>query len=69
MKLLINVIVVSVVIGIPHVKRDSENYLFSSLNSLIAAMTPDEKDDCLLVVFIAEVNHFIEYCFAILVVI
>jgi hypothetical protein len=46
---------VSVVIGIPHVKREEEVYLFSSLFSLISAMSPDEKDDCLIVVFVAEV--------------
>lgn len=36
-------------------KREEEVYLFSSLFSLISAMSPDEKDDCLIVVFVAEV--------------
>ena len=47
---------VSVVIGIPTVKRDSTSYLTLTLTSLTAAMSEKEKNDCLIVVFIAEVR-------------
>ncbi|KAM4053685.1 alpha-1,3-mannosyl-glycoprotein 4-beta-N-acetylglucosaminyltransferase-like protein MGAT4D [Anomaloglossus baeobatrachus] len=47
---------VSIVIGIPTVKRDKQSYLLETLRSLFSAMSAAEKQDCVVVVFIAEVN-------------
>lgn len=46
---------VSIVIGIPTVKRDSVSYVAQTIDSLIAGMTREEQDDCLIVLFVAEV--------------
>ncbi|XP_062902700.1 alpha-1,3-mannosyl-glycoprotein 4-beta-N-acetylglucosaminyltransferase B-like [Mobula hypostoma] len=48
---------VSMVMGIPTVKRESQTYLMDTLNSLIYELSPDEKRDCVIVVLIAEVNE------------
>lgn len=45
---------VSVVVGIPHVKREI-NYLYTTLNSLFAALSDEEKLDSMFIVFIGEV--------------
>ena len=47
---------VSIVIGIPHIKRDKESYLVQTLNSLIGSLSEEEKQDCILVLFVAEVK-------------
>lgn len=47
---------VSMVLGIPTVKRDKQSYLLSTLNNLITRMTEEERNDTLLVVFIAETD-------------
>ena len=47
---------VSIVIGIPTVKRDSVSYVAQTIDSLIKGMTTEEQDDCLIVVFVAEVK-------------
>lgn len=47
---------VSVVLGIPTVKRDKQSYLLSTLNNLITRMSEEERNDTLLVVFIAETD-------------
>lgn len=48
-------VAVSIVIGIPTVKRDSVSYVARTIDSLITGMTPEEQDDCLIVLFVAEV--------------
>uniref|UniRef100_A0A8C5LYY9 MGAT4 family member D n=1 Tax=Leptobrachium leishanense TaxID=445787 RepID=A0A8C5LYY9_9ANUR len=47
---------VSIVFGIPTVKRDKQSYLMDTLNSLFREMSAEEKDDCVVVVFIAETS-------------
>ncbi|CAJ0942080.1 unnamed protein product [Ranitomeya imitator] len=47
---------VSIVIGIPTVKRDKQSYLMDTLRSLFSELSAAEKQDCVVVVFIAEVN-------------
>lgn len=47
---------VSIVIGIPTVKRPVESYLLSTLTNLIENMTPVERGKVLLVIFIAETD-------------
>uniref|UniRef100_V9KCP5 Alpha-1,3-mannosyl-glycoprotein 4-beta-N-acetylglucosaminyltransferase B n=1 Tax=Callorhinchus milii TaxID=7868 RepID=V9KCP5_CALMI len=48
---------VSVVIGVPTVKREVQTYLLDTLDSLIYELSPEEKKDCVIIVFIAEVNE------------
>lgn len=48
---------VSLVMGIPTVKRESHTYLLDTLNSLIYELSPDEKRDCVIVILIAEVEE------------
>ncbi|GIY23385.1 alpha-1,3-mannosyl-glycoprotein 4-beta-N-acetylglucosaminyltransferase A [Caerostris extrusa] len=47
---------VTVVLGIPTVKRDVQSYLMSTLQNLIENMSPEEKMDCIIIVFIAETD-------------
>ncbi|XP_039607583.1 alpha-1,3-mannosyl-glycoprotein 4-beta-N-acetylglucosaminyltransferase B-like isoform X3 [Polypterus senegalus] len=47
---------VSLVFGIPTVKREKESYLMETLKSLLFELTKEEKDDSVIVVFIAEVD-------------
>ena len=47
---------VSMVLGIPTVKRDVQNYLMTTLKNLIDRMSPLEISDTLIVVLIAEVS-------------
>ena len=48
-------ILVSVVIGIPTIKRERDSYLMQTLDSLLDNLSDDERDDVLIVVFIGEV--------------
>lgn len=41
--------------GIPTVKREVKSYLIETLHSLIDNLYPEEKQDCVIVVFIGEV--------------
>lgn len=41
--------------GIPTVKREVKSYLMETLHSLIDNLYPEEKLDCVIVVFIGEV--------------
>ncbi|XP_014681773.1 PREDICTED: alpha-1,3-mannosyl-glycoprotein 4-beta-N-acetylglucosaminyltransferase A-like isoform X1 [Priapulus caudatus] len=45
---------VSLVIGIPTIQRQVKNYLLETLQSLLDAMTADDKQTTLIIVFIAE---------------
>lgn len=47
---------VSVVMGIPSVKREVHSYLTDTLSSLISELTQQEKEDSVIVVLIAEVR-------------
>lgn len=47
---------VSVVLGIPTVKREVQSYLMATLKNLLDRMSPVETSDTLIVVLIAEVN-------------
>uniref|UniRef100_A0A8C1ST19 Alpha-1,3-mannosyl-glycoprotein 4-beta-N-acetylglucosaminyltransferase B n=1 Tax=Cyprinus carpio TaxID=7962 RepID=A0A8C1ST19_CYPCA len=45
---------VSIVMGVPSVKREVHSYLTDTLSSLMSELSPAEKEDCVIVVFIAE---------------
>uniref|UniRef100_A0A2I3GYI1 Alpha-1,3-mannosyl-glycoprotein 4-beta-N-acetylglucosaminyltransferase A n=1 Tax=Nomascus leucogenys TaxID=61853 RepID=A0A2I3GYI1_NOMLE len=49
-------ITVSIVMGIPTVKREVKSYLIETLHSLIDNLYPEEKLDCVIVVFIGETD-------------
>lgn len=49
---------VSVVLGIPTVKREVQSYLLATLQNLIDSMNEEEASDSLIVIFIAEVPNF-----------
>lgn len=44
------------VMGIPTVKRDIQSYLMTTLQNLIENMSQEEREDCVIIVFIAEVR-------------
>lgn len=50
---------VSVVLGIPTVRREKQSYLMETLQNLVEGMNTEEAEDAILVVFIAEVSAFI----------
>lgn len=43
--------------GVPSVKREVHSYLTDTLSSLMSELSPAEKEDCVIVVFIAEVKN------------
>ncbi|XP_014438906.1 alpha-1,3-mannosyl-glycoprotein 4-beta-N-acetylglucosaminyltransferase A isoform X2 [Tupaia chinensis] len=47
---------VSIVMGVPTVKREVKSYLVETLHSLIDNLYPEEKLDCVIVVFIGETD-------------
>lgn len=47
---------VSIVIGIPTIRRDKTSYLQQTVASLIQGMSKEEQKECLIVVFVAEPN-------------
>ena len=47
---------VSIVLGIPTVKRDGKNYLLGTLKSIFDNIPPEEEADVLVVIFIAETD-------------
>lgn len=47
---------VSMVLGIPTVKRDKQSYLLSTLNNLITNMNEEERNDTLILVFVGETD-------------
>ena len=51
-------VTVSMVLGIPTVKREGQSYLLATLQNLIDSMSEEEAADSLIVIFIAEVPHF-----------
>ena len=44
--------------GVPTIKREKISYLTETLRSLIDELSVEEKEDCLIVLFIAEVIDF-----------
>lgn len=46
------------VMGIPTVKRKVKSYLSETLRSLIDKLSPEEKLDCVIIVFVGEVSVF-----------
>lgn len=50
---------VSIVLGIPTIKRESQSYLLQTLNSLLEQMNSTEAADTLIVVLIAEVKRIV----------
>nr|XP_006011128.1 PREDICTED: alpha-1,3-mannosyl-glycoprotein 4-beta-N-acetylglucosaminyltransferase B-like [Latimeria chalumnae] len=47
---------VSMVMGIPTVKREKESYLLNTIKSLFFAMSPEQKNDCIIIIFVAETD-------------
>ncbi|NWI94905.1 MGT4B acetylglucosaminyltransferase, partial [Pitta sordida] len=47
---------VSLVMGIPTVKRENQNYLISTLHSLLYELSEEQKKDCIIIIFVAEVT-------------
>lgn len=47
---------VSVVIGVPTVRREKQSYLMDTLQNLVDGMSVAEANDTLIVVFVAEVS-------------
>ncbi|XP_070818438.1 alpha-1,3-mannosyl-glycoprotein 4-beta-N-acetylglucosaminyltransferase B [Chaetodon trifascialis] len=47
---------VSIVMGIPTVKREKQSYLVSTLSSLFYSLTPSQQQELLIIVFVAETN-------------
>ncbi|XP_008298427.1 alpha-1,3-mannosyl-glycoprotein 4-beta-N-acetylglucosaminyltransferase B [Stegastes partitus] len=47
---------VSIVVGIPTVKREKQSYLVNTLSSLLFSLTSSQRRDLLVVVFVAETN-------------
>uniref|UniRef100_W5MWT2 Zgc:154054 n=1 Tax=Lepisosteus oculatus TaxID=7918 RepID=W5MWT2_LEPOC len=48
---------VPLVLGIPTVKREKQSYLLNTLSSLLSELSVEEKSDCVIIVFIAEVDE------------
>ncbi|XP_009947951.1 PREDICTED: alpha-1,3-mannosyl-glycoprotein 4-beta-N-acetylglucosaminyltransferase B-like [Leptosomus discolor] len=47
---------VSLVMGIPTVKREKQHYLINTLHSLLYELSEEQENDCVIIVFVAEVN-------------
>ncbi|XP_028271906.1 alpha-1,3-mannosyl-glycoprotein 4-beta-N-acetylglucosaminyltransferase B-like [Parambassis ranga] len=47
---------VSLVLGIPTVKREKQSYLMNTLSSLLYSLTPPQSQDLLIIVFVAETD-------------
>ncbi|NXU86572.1 MGT4B acetylglucosaminyltransferase, partial [Xiphorhynchus elegans] len=55
---------VSLVMGIPTVKRKKQNYLISTLQSLLYELSEEQQKDCLIIIFVAEVSLHTEVQYA-----
>ncbi|XP_010150381.1 PREDICTED: alpha-1,3-mannosyl-glycoprotein 4-beta-N-acetylglucosaminyltransferase A-like, partial [Eurypyga helias] len=47
---------VSLVMGVPTVKRVKQDYLINTLHSLLYNLSEEQKNDCVIIIFVAEVN-------------
>lgn len=54
--LFISFFAVSLVMGIPTVKREKQSYLMSTLHSLLYGLSEKQKNDCVIIIFVAEVS-------------
>lgn len=54
--ILTSVFAVSLVMGIPTVKREKQSYLIDTLNSLFFDVSEEQKKDCVVIIFVAEVS-------------
>lgn len=52
---------VTMVMGIPTVRRKVKSYLSETLRSLIDKLSPEEKLDCVIIVFVGEVRSHNSY--------
>ena len=50
---------VSLVFGIPTIKREKTSYLLDTLASLLDGMSQGDKDDSCIVIFVGEVNSLV----------
>ncbi|KAI6069543.1 Alpha-1,3-mannosyl-glycoprotein 4-beta-N-acetylglucosaminyltransferase-like protein MGAT4D isoform X1 [Aix galericulata] len=48
---------VSLVMGIPTVKREKQSYLMTTLHSLFYELSEEQKNDLVIIIFVAEVNE------------
>lgn len=46
----------SLVLGVPTVKREAQSYLLSTLASLIDGLSPEDRNRTLIIVFVAETD-------------
>uniref|UniRef100_A0A8C8FNY7 Alpha-1,3-mannosyl-glycoprotein 4-beta-N-acetylglucosaminyltransferase B-like n=1 Tax=Oncorhynchus tshawytscha TaxID=74940 RepID=A0A8C8FNY7_ONCTS len=53
---------VSLVLGIPTVKRQKQSYLVSTLKSLLYDLSPSERNDTVIIIFVAEVTLVHLWC-------
>uniref|UniRef100_A0A8C6Z2M0 MGAT4 family member D n=1 Tax=Nothoprocta perdicaria TaxID=30464 RepID=A0A8C6Z2M0_NOTPE len=44
--------------GIPTVKREKQNYLMNTLHSLLYELSEEQKNDCVIIIFVAEVGLY-----------
>ncbi|KGL80785.1 Alpha-1,3-mannosyl-glycoprotein 4-beta-N-acetylglucosaminyltransferase B, partial [Tinamus guttatus] len=49
---------VSLVMGIPTVKREKQSYLMNTLHSLLYGLSEEQKNDCVIIIFVAEVGYY-----------
>ncbi|NWX96464.1 MGT4B acetylglucosaminyltransferase, partial [Nothoprocta ornata] len=49
---------VSLVMGIPTVRREKQNYLMNTLHSLLYELSEEQKNDCVIIIFVAEVGLY-----------
>lgn len=56
MWLFISFFAVSLVMGIPTVKREKQSYLMTTLHSLFYELSEEQKNDCVIIIFVAEVS-------------
>ena len=47
---------VSLVLGVPTVRREKQSYLINTLSSLLYSLTPSQCQDLLIIIFVAEVK-------------
>jgi len=59
----VNAVAVSMVFGVPTIKRERESYLSRTLLSLIDSLNDEESPDCLIVVMVCEVCDASDYFF------
>ena len=51
-----DIFLVSLAFGVPTIKRGKANYVMNTLQSLLNGASEEEKKDCVIIVFIAEIE-------------